>query len=51
MTDEKLEQLIRDNERMRTALKLIGDYAQTAVMGMWRQRIYEMACRGLGGLR
>ncbi len=47
MSDEKTEQLIRDNERMRTALELIKGECRNAVFGAWRQKIYDMARRGL----
>lgn len=42
------ERLIRDNERMKTALQNIKDYANQAVIGGWRQIIFDMAKRGLG---
>ena len=47
MSDEKTEQLIRDNERMRTALELIKGECRNAVFGAWRQKIYDMARGGL----
>lgn len=45
--DDKLEQLIRENERMKTALRNIRNYASDAIIGIWRQRVYDMAREGL----
>lgn len=39
--------LVRENERMRSALVSIMDYAGTAVMGSWRQHVINMAAQGL----
>ena len=38
MSDEKTEQLIRDNERMRTALELIKGECRNAVFGACAKR-------------
>lgn len=44
----RLEEIIRENERMKTALENIKDYAAQAVIGGWRQIVFEMTKRGLG---
>lgn len=44
---ESTEKLIRENERMRTALESLKDYAASSVAGMWRQRVMDMANNGL----
>jgi hypothetical protein len=41
------EKLVRDNERMKTALQNIRYYAQEAVWGGWRHFVYEQAAFGL----
>ncbi len=51
MTDDELKTIIeltRENERMRTALSAMEDYARRATMGIWRQTVSDMAQLGLG---
>ena len=43
----RTEQLIRENERMRTALLVIRRFAENAVMGSWRGHVAAMVDAGL----
>lgn len=41
------EILIRENERMKTALRSVMSYADSASVGFWRQSIYDLAENGV----
>lgn len=43
----ELLKVVRENERMRTALVNIKSYAANAVFGGWRSDVYQMADNGL----
>ena len=47
MPEERLETLIRENERMRTALRSIQGYCCRAVFGAWRGLVFDIAKEGL----
>jgi len=47
MVDDRTEKLIRENERMRTALKAIRLLAENAVMGSWRFKVAAIVDEGL----
>ena len=44
---EKMEKLIRFNERMKTALLSIHGFARSCTIGGWRQRVADLAGNGL----
>ena len=44
---ERMEQLIRENERMASALIAIKTYANSCLIGAWRQYVYDLAKVGL----
>lgn len=48
MTQDDIIAIVRENERMKTALKALLSLAETAVMGAWRQKVYDLARTGLG---
>jgi hypothetical protein len=41
------ENLVRENERMKVALLSVKTYAETCIMGAWRQYVYDFAHNGL----
>lgn len=47
----EIERLIRENERLRTTLENISNYAERAICGVWRQKVYDMAQNGLKGVK
>lgn len=42
-----LFQLVRENERMKSALLAIRSYAEQAIIGGWRQQIVNLTTQGL----
>lgn len=44
---DRYEQIIRENERMKTALSNIMSYASRSIFGGWRQQVWDMASAGL----
>lgn len=47
MTEAEITALIRENERMKTALEAIKQFSKQSAFGSWRQRIFDLATAGL----
>jgi hypothetical protein len=47
MSDHERDEMIRENERMKTALKSIEQYATNANFGVWRHVVVKLARLGL----
>jgi hypothetical protein len=47
MSDERLEKLIRENERMKAVLRSIRSLAERSTFGGWRFKIADLVDQGL----